>query len=180
MNSRLIAAHNENIVSENRAMTIKAVDNLLGTQKFEETEDIEATQRKAFGAEKKMKRQVINLISANIHPLRPRADIIAEWEADIMLLQEQKLAPHAIVEVASTLKQYGWTVKHGKPCQGQKRRKDVVTTYAAYEANSGAVAAMAKMPNNCSTTIHKTKRQKCTTQGGGLKPRSPSKEQQNA
>ena len=72
MNSRPIAAHNENIVSENRAMTIKAVDNLLRTQKVEETEDIEATQRKAFGTEKKMKRQVINLISANIHSLRPR------------------------------------------------------------------------------------------------------------
>ena len=38
-------------------------------------------------------RNAIRIISGNIHSLRPRAEVIASWEADIIALQETKLAP---------------------------------------------------------------------------------------
>ena len=62
-------------------------------------------------------------------------------------LAGDEIGSDAIVEVACTLKQYGWSMKHGKPCQGQRRRKNAITTHAANDANSGGVATIAKMPN---------------------------------
>ena len=46
-----------------------------------------------------------SVISANIHSMRPRAEVIATWDADIIPLQETKLAPHAIAQTAIRLKQ---------------------------------------------------------------------------
>ena len=66
------------------------------------------------------------------------------WEADVIALQETKLAPHAIAETATTLKEGGYHMAHGRPCLPQEHRKNVVTTQAASEANSGGVAIVAK------------------------------------
>ena len=88
----------------------------------------------------------ISIISANIHSLRPRADIVAGWDADIILVQETKLAPHAIAQTAASLKSHHWQILHGKPCAPQVQRKNAKRTLAANEANSGGVAILAKKP----------------------------------
>ena len=90
--------------------------------------------------------QRITVILANVHSLRPRAEVVASWEADITVLQETKLAPHAIGQSAAAMKPQGWSIKHGKPCQHQAKRKNVVVTNAANEANSGGVAVLTKQP----------------------------------
>ena len=109
--------------------------------------------------------QTITIISANVHSMRPRAEIIATWDADIILVQEAKLAPHAISQTAGTLKDYNWKLKHGKPCSAQTQRREDAVTHAANEANSGGVAILAKQPNyflKCENkeddTIHDTGR----------------------
>ena len=47
-------------------------------------------------SEAEEKRKNIRLISANVHAMRPRAEILKSWDADIIVAQETKLAPHAI------------------------------------------------------------------------------------
>ena len=88
----------------------------------------------------------ISIISANIHSLRPRAAIIAGWDADVILVQETKSAPHAIAQIAATLKGRHWQILHGKPCAPQAYRKNAKHTQAASEANSGGVAIFPKKP----------------------------------
>ena len=86
----------------------------------------------------------LTIISANIHSLRPRANVIPTWEADVIALQETKLAPHAIAETSAVLNRNGYSMVHGHPCQPQAYRKNAVVTQAANEVNSGGVAIVAK------------------------------------
>ena len=91
-------------------------------------------------------RKILSIISANIHALRPRAEVIKGWDSDILLLQETKLAPHAIGEVASIVSENGWNLIHGKPCATQNPRRNTMRTHAATEATSGGVAIMSSLP----------------------------------
>ncbi len=86
----------------------------------------------------------INIISANIHALNPRIEEVAMWEADILLLQETKLAAHAIKDATGVAKDNGWAFIHGKPCKMATRSSS--KTRASTEANSGGVAAMVRRP----------------------------------
>ena len=86
------------------------------------------------------KRKPISVISANVHSLRPRAETVAAWKADIVAVQETNLAPHAIPETSTILKGRCYRLAHGAPCQTQQYRKDAKVTHAANEANSGGVA----------------------------------------
>ena len=90
----------------------------------------------------KEKRKPISVISANVHSLRPRAEIVAAWKADIVALQETKLAPHAIAETLTLLKERCYKMAHGAPCQPQQYRKNAKITHAANEANSSGVAVL--------------------------------------
>ena len=66
------------------------------------------------------------------------------WGADVIALQETKLAPHAIAETATILRENRWKLSHGKPCRPQEMRKGTQVTHAANEANTGGVAIAAK------------------------------------
>ncbi len=92
----------------------------------------------------------IHLISANVHALAPRIGDISEWDADIVLLQETKLAAHSIKDAVEVAKQAGWTFRHGRPCQVLTRKKAKPKarsdTSAPTEANSSGVAAMIRKP----------------------------------
>ena len=48
-------------------------------------------------------RNLISIISANVHSLRPRAEV-ASRESDFTILQETELAPHAIGQTAAAFK----------------------------------------------------------------------------
>ena len=95
------------------------------------------------GGEEKANKN-LRIISANIHSLRPRAETVAAWQADVAALQETKLAPHAIAETSASLKGKLYRMTHGFPCQPQRYRKNIVTTHATNEANSGAVAVITR------------------------------------
>ena len=92
-------------------------------------------------------------ITANVHALRPNAEIIRSWETDVLLLHETKLAPHAIGEVRSIVKQTGWHLIHGKPCDTQGPRANTKRTHAATEATSGGVGILTRTPNMPTTSI---------------------------
>ncbi len=91
-------------------------------------------------------KDVIGIISANVHALGPRAESVALWDADVVLFQETKLAAHAIRDVSTVMRDNGWSFIHGKPCTPPKGKKGEGRTVAATEATSGGVAAMAKRP----------------------------------
>ncbi len=89
------------------------------------------------------------IISGNIHALGPRIGEISKWEADVLLLQETKLAAHVIKDASAVAREAGWTLIHGRPCSPGTRmsHKDgprVLTKMT--EANSGGVAAMVRKP----------------------------------
>ncbi len=90
-----------------------------------------------------------SIISANIHALGPRIGEVSQWDADILLLQETKLAAHSIKDAAEVAKQAGWTLLHGRPCRVSTRRDRKNGSNgngAATEANSGGVATMVRKP----------------------------------
>ena len=62
-------------------------------------------------------KRLLSIITANVHALRPRAEIVKTWQTDILIVQETKLAPHAIGEVCRIVKDHGWTLTHGKPSE---------------------------------------------------------------
>ena len=62
------------------------------------------------------------------------------WGADVVVMQETKLAFHAIAEASTILRDSRWKLVHGKPCRPQEARKGALVTQAANEANSGGVA----------------------------------------
>ena len=119
------------------------LDTLLHTPDQQEDSQRQRHQINATESSEDKKGKLTN-ISANIHSLRPRANVIPTWEADVVALHETKLAPHAIAEASAVLRQNGYAMVHGLLCQPQTYRKDVVTTQAANEANSGGVAIVAK------------------------------------
>ena len=91
---------------------------------------------------------VINIITANIHDLESRIEQVISWDADIIALQETKLAPHQLKDVHAVAKKQNWTLLHGRPCpsatagDARKRRR----TSAVQAANSGGVAILIKHP----------------------------------
>ena len=120
------------------------------TTKQNEEKNEESEPSTTTGKDQTMEREpmTLSIISGNIHFLRPRVDVIAEWDADIILLQETKLAPHATSQAAAILKDKQWKIPHGKPCAPQTKRKNTQRTQAANEANSGGVAILTKQPLN--------------------------------
>ena len=74
---------------ENVRLTRSAQDEVSGEQK---------------SASEKGKQEPLCVISANVHSRRPRAEIVAAWKADIVAVQETKLAPHAIAETSTPIK----------------------------------------------------------------------------
>ena len=115
------------------------LDTLLHTLEQHEETQRQRHQTNAIESSEDKKGK-LTIISANIHSLRPRANVIPTWEADVVALQETKL----IAETSAVLRQNGFAVVHGRPCQPQTYRNDVVTTQAANEANSGGVAIVTK------------------------------------
>ena len=99
---------------------------------------------KQQGAAEEGKQDPLCVVSANVNSLRPRAEIVAAWKADIVAVQETKLAPHAIAETSTLLKGRCYKMAHGAPCQPQQYRKNAKVTHAANEANSGGVAILVK------------------------------------
>ncbi len=95
------------------------------------------------------KRGTTVIISGNIHALGPRIGEISEWEADVLLLQETKLAAHAIKDASAVAREAGWSLIHGRPCSPGTRMSNKagprVPTMMT-EANSGGVAAMVRKP----------------------------------
>ncbi len=92
---------------------------------------------------------LITLISANVHALGPRLEEVIAWDADLMFLQETKLAPHAIKDATGVAREAGWAFIHGKPCKTAPRTGGNQTdqrTKAPTEASSGGVAALVKEP----------------------------------
>ncbi len=90
---------------------------------------------------------LFEVLTANVHSLGPRTEVVAQWDSDIVLMQETKLAPHAIRDATTIMKNHGWTFLHGRPCRPPKVRKDAGRTAAPTEATSGGVAAMVKRPS---------------------------------
>jgi exonuclease III len=89
-------------------------------------------------------RNYLNVVTANIHSLSSRVEEVAAWDADIVLLQETKLAAHAIKDSSEVARDHGWRLVHGKPCSAPNKAGSKVK--AAAEANSGGVAAMVRRP----------------------------------
>ena len=77
---------------------------------LEGTEDTQKQQQRAPGAGGQSSEDKLKIISANIHSLRPRANVIPTWEADVIALQETKLAPHAIAETSAVLNRNGYSI----------------------------------------------------------------------
>ncbi len=111
----------------------------------------------------------IGIISANVHALAPRAEVLAQWDADIVVVQETKLAAHAIRDVRTVLKGSGWDFFHGKPCSPPRARGGEGRTSAATEANSGGVAVMLKILLSQSTRASAIPMTFCMDQEGGTK-----------
>jgi exonuclease III len=88
------------------------------------------------------------ILSANVHALAPRVGEVAEWDADIVMLQETKLAAHSVKDSSAVLGDAGWTFVHGRPCRVVKRSKKETSSAAgaATEGASGGVAIMVKKP----------------------------------
>ena len=89
----------------------------------------------------------------------------------MVVLQETKLAPHAIAETSTCLRGKQYKMTHGLPCQPQRYRKNTVTTHAANEANSGGVAITTKshMTTVCERVQDKVLELYCTARWTELK-----------
>ncbi len=94
-------------------------------------------------------RDLFHIVSANVQALAPKVEEVALWDADLILLQETKLAPHAVKDAPGVARGHGWTLVHGLPCKPADKaggNKKAARTKASVEANSGGVAAMLKKP----------------------------------
>ncbi len=89
-------------------------------------------------------RRHLSVISANVHALSPRIEEVAAWDADIVLLQETKLAAHAIKDASEVAREHGWRLVHGRPSGAPRKTHGKVK--ASAEANSGGVATMVRKP----------------------------------
>ena len=70
--------------------------NLLKCGQIEQAKEDRNDEKKA---------NTLVIISANVHSLRPRSELITMWGADVVAMQETKLAPHAIAEAATILRE---------------------------------------------------------------------------
>ncbi len=136
--------------------------------------------RQALGGGADRERGTTVIISGNIHALGPRVGEISNWEADVLLLQETKLAAHAIKDASAVARDAGWTLIHGRPCSPGTRtthRDGPRVPTKMTEANSGGVAAMVRKPRRDlaleftqdEAALHATGRwtKVCTTIGQG-------------
>ncbi len=87
----------------------------------------------------------ITIITANVGALKPKAAVVADWQADILLLQETKLTAAALAEVRAIFKRRGKAIHHGTPCKPMVRKAAKVAS-AAKEAAQGGVAAILTGP----------------------------------
>ena len=62
------------------------------------------------------KKQTMNIISANVYSMASRVEEIAQWDADLVAVQETKMAAHAIKDACGVAKANHWKMIHGKPC----------------------------------------------------------------
>jgi exonuclease III len=96
------------------------------------------------GSPREQQSNSMRLITANIHALQPRAEEVALWDADVIAVQETKLAAHAIRDMTDLMKDNHWRFVHGKPCAPSGSWKSRRRTKAATEANRGGVGIMIK------------------------------------
>ena len=96
------------------------------------------------GTDDKAKHNTLSVILANIHSLRANARIVAALQADVAVIQETMLAPRAIAETSTVLRERSHKMTHGLPCQPQLYRQNVVVTHVANEADSGGAATVTK------------------------------------
>ncbi len=87
----------------------------------------------------------LTITTVNIAAARPKIELIAKWDSDVILLQETKMSSTAIAEGRDKLNSKGWTLKHGTPCKVIKRTTKR-TAAAATEAARGGVAAVLRNP----------------------------------
>ncbi len=101
------------------------------------------------GGDEKKGGTTTTIISGNVHALGPRIGEVAQWEADILMRQETKLAPHAIKDATEVSRAAGWKFLHGRPCKVVTRKASsgrAPMVSAAIQAASGGVATMVKRP----------------------------------
>jgi len=91
--------------------------NLLWNREKNDKDAFEQCENGSKGSEEVEKTRGLRIISANIHSLRPRAEIVAAWQTDVAVIQETKLAPHAIAETATVVRDSSYRMAHGLPCQ---------------------------------------------------------------
>ncbi len=101
------------------------------------------------GGDEKRGGTTTTIISGNVHALGPRIGEVAQWEADILMLQETKLAPHAIKDATEVSRAAGWKFLHGRPCKVVTRKASsgrAPMVFAATSATSGGGATIMKRP----------------------------------
>ncbi len=90
-------------------------------------------------------RKHLTLITANVAALRPKVEVIAHWNADVLLLQETKVSPATVGTIRSIFRKQGKELHHGLLCKAPERRSRKVAA-ACKEAARGGVAAVITSP----------------------------------
>ena len=88
---------------------------------------------------------LLKMITANVFALRPKAKVVAAWDADVILLQETKLAASVIADVREDFEEQGKSFHHGKPCKAGTRSSEVYAS-SAKQATKGGVAMALRRP----------------------------------
>jgi hypothetical protein len=91
--------------------------------------------------------QHITVLTANVNSLRPKASVVAGWQADVVLLQETKVSAATVGSVRTTLAEGGKKLHHGLLCKAAERRT-TRTASSARGAIRGGVAAITSTPRD--------------------------------
>ncbi len=126
----------------NRTRRILYAHNTQEESNNDDMEDTHSTHGcpetlREHGGLRERQSNVMRLITANIHAMQPRAEEVALRDADVVAVQETKLAAHAIRDMTDLMKNNRWRFVHGKPCAPAGRWKSRKRTKAAIEANRG-------------------------------------------
>ncbi len=76
--------------------------------------------------------------------LRTKADVVASWDADVVLMQETKLTPVALDEVRTIFHAKGKTLHHGRPCKITQRKTKKVASASKGTAKGGVATAVTR------------------------------------
>ena len=113
---------------ETLAKTEDQARNLLWNREKNHKDTFEQCENGSKGSEEVEKSRGLRIISANIHSLRPRVEIVVAWQADVAVIQETKLAPHAIAETATVLRDSSYRMTHGLPSKQEMSPTSYVAT----------------------------------------------------